>query len=233
MGRRLMSSVIVVANIAGGTYKSTTAHCLAVASIEYGKKVLLIDLDPRSELTFVLGYEKARETITDLLQGKTLSQSNDITTAERFDFIGADSRLASFNEVNTLKTFLSSLSASYDVVIVDTPAQIDSRLAMALVAADALVVPTSTSIHSIRGAISTLKVDSAAKKFILPIDGFGADQVKLFDNAILIDAHIPFTSDIDAATSQKRSVLSTDKSSDFAEAYREAAYTLLEHINLF
>ena len=60
-----MISVIAVANIAGGTYKSTTAHSLAVASVEYGKKVLLIDLDPRSELTFVLGYEKARETITD------------------------------------------------------------------------------------------------------------------------------------------------------------------------
>lgn len=228
-----MISVIAVANIAGGTYKSTTAHSLAVASVEYGKKVLLIDLDPRSELTFVLGYEKARETITDLLQGKTLSQSNDITTAERFDFIGADSRLASFNDTKALEIFLTSLAASYDVVIIDTPAQIDSRLAMALVAADALVVPTSTSIHSLRGAISTLKVDSAAKKFILAIDGFGADQVKLFDNAILIDARIPIASDIDAATSQKRSVLSTDKSSDFAEAYREAAYSLLEHLNHF
>ena len=228
-----MISVIAVANIAGGTYKSTTAHSLAVASVEYGKKVLLIDLDPRSELTFVLGYEKARETITDLLQGKTLSQSNDITTAERFDFIGADSRLASFNDTKSLKIFLTSLAASYDVVIIDTPAQIDSRLAMALVAADALVVPTSASIHSLRGAISTLKVDSAAKKFILAIDGFGADQVKLFDNAILLDARIPIASDIDAATSQKRSELSTDKSSDFAEAYREAAYSLLEHLNHF
>ena len=128
---------------------------------------------------------------------------------------------------------MTSLAASYDVVIIDTPAQIDSRLAMALVAADALVVPTSTSIHSLRGAISTLKVDSAAKKFILAIDGFGADQVKLFDNAILLDARIPIASDIDAATSQKRSELSTDKSSDFAEAYREAAYSLLEHLNHF
>ena len=44
-----MSSVIAVANIAGGTFKSTTAHSLAVASVEYGKKVLLIDLDPRAE----------------------------------------------------------------------------------------------------------------------------------------------------------------------------------------
>jgi MinD-like ATPase involved in chromosome partitioning or flagellar assembly len=100
-------------------------------------------------------------------------------------------------------------------------------------AADAIVIPTSASIHSIRGAISTLKVDSKAKKFILPIDAFGAEQVKLFENEIVIDAHIPFTSGIDAATSQKRSVLSTDKSSDFAEAYREAAYSLLEHLNHF
>jgi len=228
-----MSSVIAVANIAGGTFKSTTAHSLAVASVEYGKKVLLIDLDPRAELTFNLGYEKSRETILEILQGLSLSQNSDITTAERFDFIGADSRLASFNDVNALKTFLGSLSARYDVVIIDTPAQIDSRLAMALLAADAIVIPTSASIHSIRGAISTLKVDSKAKKFILPIDGFGAEQGKLFENEIVIDAHIPFTSDIDAAISQKRSVLSTDKSSDFAEAYREAAYSLLEHLNHF
>jgi len=228
-----MSSIIVVANIAGGTYKSTTAHSLAVASVEYGKKVLLIDLDPRAEITFNLGYEKSRETTLELLQSLSLSQNNDITTAERFDFIGADSRLASYTDVNSLKTFLSSLSTRYDVVIIDTPAQIDSRLAMALVAAEALVVPTSASIHSIRGAIRTLKVDSAAKKFILPIDQFGTEQEKLFDNAILIDALIPFTAGIDAATSQKRSLLSTDKSSDFAEAYREAAYSLLEHLNHF
>ena len=228
-----MSSVIAIANIAGGTYKSTTAHSLAVASVEYGKKVLLIDLDPRAELTFNLGYEKSRETILEILQELSLSQNNDITTAERFDFLGADSRLASFNDVNALKSFLGSLSARYDLVIIDTPTQIDSRLAMALLAADAIVIPTSASIHSIRGAISTLKIDSRTKKFILPIDGFGADQVKLFSNEIVIDAHIPFTSGIDAATSQKRSVLSADKSSDFAEAYREAAYSLLEHLNLF
>jgi cellulose biosynthesis protein BcsQ len=228
-----MSSVIAVANIAGGTFKSTTAHSLAVASVEYGKKVLLIDLDPRAELTFNLGYEKSRQTIVEILQGLSLSQSNDITTPERFDFIGADSRLALFNDVESLKIFLGSLSARYDVVIIDTPAQIDSRLAMALLAADAMVVPTSATIHSVRGAISTLKFDSKAKKFILPINGFGAEQVKLFNSEILIDAHIPFSADIDAAISQKRSVLSTVKSSHFAEAYREAAYTLLEHLNLF
>jgi cellulose biosynthesis protein BcsQ len=228
-----MSSVIAVANIAGGTFKSTTAHSLAVASVEYGKKVLLIDLDPRAELTFNLGYEKSRQTIVEILQGLSLSQNNDITTPERFDFIGADSRLALFNDVNSLSTFLNTLLTQYDLVIIDTPAQIDSRLAMALLAADAMVIPTSASIHSIRGALSTLKIDSKAKKFLLALDGFAADQVKLFDNVIVLDTHIPLTSGIDAATSQKRSVLSVDKISDFAEAYREATYSLLEHLNHF
>ena len=44
-----MTSVIVLANIAGGTQKTTAAHSLAVAMVEYGKKVLLIDLDPRAD----------------------------------------------------------------------------------------------------------------------------------------------------------------------------------------
>ena len=54
-----MTSVIAVANLAGGSYKTTTAHSLSVAVVEYGKKVLLIDLDPRAELTFNLGFEKS------------------------------------------------------------------------------------------------------------------------------------------------------------------------------
>jgi chromosome partitioning protein len=54
-----VTSVIAITNIAGGTFKTTTAHALAVASVEYGKKVLLIDLDPRADLTFTLGFEKS------------------------------------------------------------------------------------------------------------------------------------------------------------------------------
>ena len=228
-----MTSVVAITNIAGGTFKTTTAHALAVAVVEYGKKVLLIDLDPRAELTFNLGFERSRETIVEMLQGSSLAQSNDITTDERFDFIGADSRLASINEVGTLATFLRALPNNYDLVIIDTPSQIDSRLAMALHAADALLVPTRGTVHSIRGAVSTLKIQSNAKKFVLPIDQFDPEQAELFKDQVVLDAHIPFTANMDSAISQKRSALSTDKNSDFASAYREAAYSLLEHLNHF
>jgi cellulose biosynthesis protein BcsQ len=227
-----VTSVIAITNIAGGTFKTTTAHALAVASVEYGKKVLLIDLDPRADLTFTLGFEKSRETISEMLTGSTLAEANDITTQERFDFIGADSRLSAVNDVSSLKNTLELLPRKYDVVIIDTPSQIDSRLAMALLAADALCVPTDASVHSIRGALRTVKIETTAKKLILPIDHFDTQHAKLFENEIIVDAHIPLGIDMDSAIAQKRSVLSADKNSDCASAYREAAYSLLEHLKI-
>jgi len=228
-----MTSVIAIANIAGGTHKTTAAHSLSVATVEYGKKVLLIDLDPRAELTFNLGFERSRETIAEMLQGSSLAESNDITTDERFDFIGADSRLASISDANSLKSFLSKVPTKYDVIIVDTSSQVDSRTAMAFNAADAIVIPSDSSIHSIRGALNTMKIESSAQKFVLPIDQFTSEQAALFSSSIVLDALIPIHTDSDQAIAQKRSVLSADKNSDFAQAYREAAYSLLEHLKFF
>ena len=228
-----MTSVIAIANIAGGTHKTTAAHSLSVATVEYGKKVLLIDLDPRAELTFNLGFERSRETIADMLQGSSLAESNDITTDERFDFIGADSRLASISDANSLKSFLSKVPTKYDVIIVDTSSQVDSRTAMAFNAADAIVIPSDSSIHSIRGALNTMKIESSAQKFVLPINQFTSEQAALFSSSIVLDALIPIHTDSDQAIAQKRSVLSADKNSDFAQAYREAAYSLLEHLKFF
>jgi cellulose biosynthesis protein BcsQ len=228
-----MTSVIAIANIAGGTHKTIAAHSLSVATVEYGKKVLLIDLDPRAELTFNLGFERSRETIAEMLQGSSLAESNDITTDERFDFIGADSRLASISNANSLKSFLSKVPTKYDVIIIDTSSQVDSRTAMAFNAADAIVIPSDSSIHSIRGALNTMKIESSAQKFVLPIDQFTSEQAALFSSSIVLDALIPVHTDIDQAIAQKRSVLSADKNSDFAQAYREAAYSLLEHLKFF
>lgn len=228
-----MTSIIAIANIAGGTHKTTAAHSLSVATVEYGKKVLLIDLDPRAELTFNLGFERSRETIAEMLQGSSLAESNDITTDERFDFIGADSRLASISDANSLKSFLSKVPTKYDVIIVDTSSQVDSRTAMAFNAADAIVIPSDSSIHSIRGALNTMKIESSAQKFVLPINQFTSEQAALFSSSTVLDALIPVHTDIDQAIAQKRSVLSADKNSDFAQAYREAAYSLLEHLKFF
>ena len=228
-----MTSIIAIANVAGGTQKTTASHSLAVAMVEYGKKVLLIDLDPRAELTFNLGLERSRLGIVEMLQGSVLTQSTDITTEERFDFVGADSRLSLISDVNCLKAFLDASTQKFDIVIIDTPSAIDPRLAMAVKAADALVIPASSSIHSVRGAMATARIESKAVKYILPIQNIDIAAFEGLVSTKIIDAQILQENNLDVAVAHKRSALSTDKNSDFAQAYREAAYSILEELNHF
>ena len=65
--------IIAIASSAGGVGKTTLAHAISVAAAEFGKKTLLIDLDPAAALTFRLGFENPRLTITDYLTGTALS----------------------------------------------------------------------------------------------------------------------------------------------------------------
>ena len=52
-----VSRTIAVANQKGGVAKTTTVASLGSALAERGRKVLLVDLDPQSCLTFSLGLD--------------------------------------------------------------------------------------------------------------------------------------------------------------------------------
>ncbi|NDG87124.1 MAG: ParA family protein [Gammaproteobacteria bacterium] len=131
----MSTPIVAIANFAGGTGKSTLAHALAVASAEYGKKALLIDLDTTGALTFKLGFERTRENV--------------INCAERFD-------LRPHTATDSLATLLTDLPAKYDLVIVDTPALLTSDLDQVLKAAQLVLLPVRESIHSLRGALSVV-----------------------------------------------------------------------------
>ena len=45
---------IAIAQQKGGTGKSTTAHAIGAGLARQGKRVLFVDLDPQSNLTYVL-----------------------------------------------------------------------------------------------------------------------------------------------------------------------------------
>ena len=67
---------IVIASFAGGVGKTTTAHSLATAMSEYGKKTLLVDADPNSVLTFLCGVENPRFTLREVLEGSKLDRKS-------------------------------------------------------------------------------------------------------------------------------------------------------------
>ena len=78
---------VVIANTAGGVGKTTTAHAIAVAAVEYGKKVLLIDADPAGTLTFCCGVENPRVTTLEFLSDSFSLDASAIKSVERKIFL--------------------------------------------------------------------------------------------------------------------------------------------------
>lgn len=219
--------IISIANPAGGVGKTTLSHCLAVAFTEFGKKSLLIDLDPAGALTFRLGFENPRTSIADFLNGSKVTDSNLVTTSERFDFIPADSRVvANFSE-DALTKILSDLPKNYDVVILDLPGSLSQPLSMALSVSELVIVPVRNNLHSLRGYLQIKAISAEVEVKALAI---GANE--LIAEAELIDEPLLESNELEAAAATKVSILTHGKASESAESFRNVGYSILETLGL-
>jgi len=219
--------VIAIANPAGGVGKTTLAHCLAVSFTEFGKKSLLIDLDPAGALTFRLGFENPRTSIADFLSGGKVTDANLVTTSERFDFIPADSRLAANFPADALSKVIVELPKSYDLVILDLPASLSQSLSMALAVSELIVVPVRNNLHSLRGF---LQIKSVASRVEVKALAIGAHN--FLSVADLLDEPLIDSKELEAAASTKVSILTHDKASESAESFRNVGYSILEKLGL-
>ena len=219
--------VLSIANSAGGVGKTTLAHCLAVSFTEFGKKTLLIDLDPAGALTFRLGFENPRTSIADFLSGSKITDSNLVTTSERFDFIPADSRLVANFSVDALSKVLSELPKSYDVVILDLPGSLSQPLSMALSVSQLVVVPVRNNLHSFRGYLQIKSISAGAEVKALAIG-----ENALIAAAELIDEPLLESTELEAAAATKVSILTHDQASESADSFRNVGYSILEKLGL-
>jgi MinD superfamily P-loop ATPase len=228
MERCGMSKVIAVANTAGGSGKTTVAHAVAAASVEYGKKTLLIDLDPKADLTFRLGREGGRNTAADFLSGTQLTTNIVDTTAERFDFIGADSRLVSPFESGALSKFITAVGSNYAVIVLDLASSITPPLAQAIEVADLFLLPVRDNLHDLRGALQIASLTGSIKTVALQV---GSSEPVSSDFEF-IDCSIEVSDEVETAQLGNVSVLTSSKTSRVAENFREATYSILEKLAL-
>jgi cellulose biosynthesis protein BcsQ len=223
--------VVVVANTAGGSAKTTLSHALAVATVEYGKKTLLIDCDPKASLTFRVGREGTRVTLADFLSGTSIRSEDLDSLAERFDFIAADSRVGNGFTGQDMKKLLEKLPKSYDVVILDTPSDINASLKATLDIADLVITPYSNTLHHLRGVTQISKLSGDVPMKLLAI-GASSKPIKEFSQWEHLDGSCSIAKEIEAAAETTTSVLTYAKNSTVAGQLRECAYSVLEVLGL-
>ncbi|KXK25818.1 MAG: Sporulation initiation inhibitor protein Soj [candidate division WS6 bacterium OLB20] len=131
--------IIAVANQKGGVGKTTTAINLGVFLAEKGKKVLLVDLDPQSNLTSGIGFgmtieegqeKKIDNTLYDVLTGSmtvneiflATSSPNLFLAPAGIELAGAEVELVSaMSRESILSNALDAVRESFDFVLIDCP----------------------------------------------------------------------------------------------------------------
>ena len=158
-----MAIKIAVANQKGGVGKTTTTANLGIAMARDGKRVLLVDMDPQSNLTAAFGLERnLSETLTKALVDRNRELpilrvedasgiEIDITPAS-LDMTTVESALVSrIGREMRLRDLLRTVEDSYDFILIDAPPSLGLLTVNALVAAEYVVVPTEARFFSLQG----------------------------------------------------------------------------------
>jgi chromosome partitioning protein len=150
-------SVKLFLNKKGGVGKTTSAiNTSAIEAKEYGKKVLLVDLDPQHNATQGLGFYNTGEIAKELSSGKTLSPVQ--TKVENLDIILGSKSLAAVEaggdkDFFKLRKSLEKLKPLYDEINIDCPPNLGYLTLNALVAADYAICPLEPSIFALNGLV--------------------------------------------------------------------------------
>lgn len=149
-----MAITISVVLQKGGVGKSTTSQALASTLGFKKKKVLLIDLDPQTNVTYSSGVDSPQYSITDVL-GEDCRADEAVIECKYYDLLAADSYLTNVEmaevEPTLLKNVITPLKSKYDFIIIDTPPALGNLSVNALVASDYVIIPTEPRPFALQG----------------------------------------------------------------------------------
>ena len=166
--------VISIFNHAGGVAKTSTVRDIGYVLSDLGHKVLLIDLDPQANLTNWLGINEEID-LSETVYPAIVSGTGDSDPAELslpaprtvhgLDIIPATLRLANLEReiisivmgVMRLREAVRKLSG-YDFVLIDPPPSLGQLSALAVVAADSVIVPVPTNRKGLDGVPTVIRM---------------------------------------------------------------------------
>ena len=167
------AKVLAVAAQKGGVGKTTTAVSIASAWARlHGLHVLVVDLDPQANVSISVRSQilanRGGGALTDILDDEKRLEVAEIaaeTDVEGFHVTPMDPALQHFEDRMVsrigkeliLRTALQVTRTHYDAIVIDCPPHIGGLTVNALVAADAVLVPTGLAALSVAGVSGLLE----------------------------------------------------------------------------
>ncbi|MBY0757334.1 AAA family ATPase [Clostridium sardiniense] len=158
------TKVISLFNIKGGVAKTTSTANLGACLSQQNKKVLLIDLDPQSNLTKLFkSYSIDDLSIANALLNKKININEIIkqTDFENIDIIPSNIKLAfaereilldvSRSQQNRLSRAIKNIEENYDYILIDCPPSLNMITINSLCASDDVLVPIKIDKFALDG----------------------------------------------------------------------------------
>ncbi len=164
--------VYTFANQKGGVGKTTTVINLAASMADWGRRVLVVDMDPQSNATTSLGLnprELSASVYDVLVERRTAAQAICPTRWSGLDVLPAVPALAGATvelnalqdasaRVGRLRQVLTGLETlGYDYVLIDSPPSLGVLTVNALVAAQGVIIPVQCEYLALEGLSQLLR----------------------------------------------------------------------------
>src|SRR6476646_407687 len=177
------AKVIAMCNQKGGVGKTTSTINLGAALAEYGRRVLLVDMDPQGALSAGLGvpHYELEKTIHNVLVEPRVSIDDVLihTRVKNLDLVPSNIDLSAaeiqlVNEVGREQSMARALHPvldRYDYVLIDCQPSLGLLTVNGLACADGVIIPTECEYFSLRGlALLTDTVDKVRDRLNPKLD---------------------------------------------------------------
>ena len=253
-----MAKIIAIANQKGGVGKTTTTVNLSASLADFGKKVLLVDIDPQGNATSGFGINKStvEKTVYDvLINNLDASYALQLTPygvtvlPSTINLAGAEVELVSaVARENKLRVALDKIRNDYDFILVDCPPSLGLLTVNSLTAADSIIIPIQCEFYALEGVtqlLNTIEIVKSNLNPLLAIEGIVmtmfdprtrlsqqvVEEVKKNFGGLVYENLIPRSVRLSEAPSYGMPVLAYDRKSRSAEIYLNLAEEVINRGN--